>query len=138
MFYITTTDYDPITGLPDANDRESTPLQSASQRGGASVTTNATLQGLNLPSSNPGSIYNGMLIHLRRRNDMPVAVAGNATAGQVTGTVYAKWSQLTLTGQGVFNTQFVVGNVKWSGNGNMTLMASGYDLAKGNLVYLVE
>jgi hypothetical protein len=38
----------------------------------------------------------------------------------------------------VFNTQFVVGNVKWSGNGNMTIMASGYDLAKGNVVYLVE
>jgi Flp pilus assembly protein TadG len=138
MFYITTNDYDPISGLPDANDLNSAPIQSGAQRGGATVTSNATLQALNLPSSNPGSIYNGVLIHLRRRNDMPVAVAGNATAGQVTGTIYAKWSQLTLTGQGVFNTQFVVGNVKWSGNGNMTIMASGYDLAKGNVVYLVE
>jgi hypothetical protein len=102
------------------------------------VTSNATLNALSLPSSNPGSVFNGVLIYLRRVNDMPVAVAGNATAGQVTGTIYAKWSQLTLTGQGVFNTQFVVGNVKWSGNGNMTISASGYDLAKGNLVYLVE
>jgi hypothetical protein len=138
MFYITTNDYDPNTGLPDANDRESSPLISGAQRGGASVTSDATLNALNLPSSNPGSVFNGVLIYLRRVNDMPVAVAGNATAGQVTGTIYAKWSQLTLTGQGVFNTQFVVGNVKWSGNGNMTISASGYDLAKGNLVYLVE
>ncbi|MFN6105482.1 MAG: pilus assembly protein TadG-related protein [Planctomycetaceae bacterium] len=138
MFYITTNDYDPNTGLPDANDRESAPLRSGAQRGGASVTSDATLHALSLPSSNPGSIFNGVLVYLRRANDMPVAVAGNATAGQVTGTIYAKWSQLTLTGQGVFNTQFVVGNVKWSGNGNMTIMASGYDLAKGNLVYLVE
>jgi Flp pilus assembly protein TadG len=138
MFYITTTDYDPTTGLPDANDLETLPLSSGAQRGGAAVTSNATLNALSLPASHPGSIYNGVLIYLRRRNDMPVSVAGNATAGQVTGTVYAKWSQLTLTGQGVFNTQFVVGNVKWSGNGNMTIMASGYDLAKGNVVYLVE
>ena len=138
MFYITTNDYDPNTGLPDANDRESSPLISGAQRGGASVTSDATLNALSLPSSNPGSVFNGVLIYLRRVNDMPVSVAGNATAGQVTGTIYAKWSQLTLTGQGVFNTQFVVGNVKWSGNGNMTISASGYDLAKGNLVYLVE
>jgi hypothetical protein len=79
-----------------------------------------------------------MLFYLRRRNDSAVTVAGNAVAGQVVGTVYSKWSQLTLTGQGVFNTQFVVGNVKWSGNGNMTLTATGYDLAKASLVYLVE
>ena len=138
MFYITTTDYDPTTGLPDANDGANTVLTSASQRGGASVNSNATLNALNLPSSNPGSIFNGMLIYHRRANNMPISVAGNATAGQVVGTIYSRWSQLTLTGQGVFNTQFVVGNVKWSGNGAMTIMASGYDLAKGNLVYLVE
>lgn len=138
MFYITTNDYNPNTGFPDANDGETTVLASGSQRGGASVNSNATLRALSLPSSNPGSIFNGVLIYLRRANDMPVSVAGNASAGQVTGTIYAKWSQLTLTGQGVFNTQFVVGNVKWSGNGSMTIMASGYDLAKGNLVYLVE
>jgi hypothetical protein len=56
----------------------------------------------------------------------------------VVGTIYSKWSQLTLTGQGVFNTQFVIGNVKWSGNGDMLLSPSGYEFAKAGLVYLVE
>jgi hypothetical protein len=79
-----------------------------------------------------------MLFYLRRINDSAVTVAGNATSGQVVGTIYSKWSQLTLTGQGIFNTQFVVGNVKWSGNGDMTLSPSGYEFAKAGLVYLVE
>lgn len=134
MFYVTMGDYNASTGLPDSTDGESLPLASSAGRGGISVTSNATLTAY----SNPASPFHGMLFYLRRRNDSAVSVSGNAVAGQVVGTVYSKWSQLTLTGQGVFNTQFVVGNVKWAGNGNMTLSASGYDLARASLVYLVE
>ena len=134
MFYITMNDYQPGTGLPDSQDLETLPVTSNAKRGGISVTSSPTLTGYN----NQDSPFHGMLFYLRRRNDSAVTVAGNAVAGQVVGTVYSKWSQLTLTGQGVFNTQFVVGNVKWSGNGNMTLTATGYDLAKASLVYLVE
>ena len=134
MFYITLKDYNPSTGLPDSGDGETLPPTNNAQRGGITVTSNATLRALN----NPSSPFHGMLFYLRRINDSAVSVAGNATSGQVVGTIYSKWSQLTLTGQGVFNTQFVVGNVKWSGNGNMTLSPSGYEFAKAGLVYLVE
>lgn len=134
MFYITLKDYNPSTGLPDSLDGETLPPTNNAQRGGITVTSNATLRALN----NPSSPFHGMLFYLRRINDSAVTVAGNATAGQVVGTIYSKWSQLTLTGQGVFNTQFVIGNVKWSGNGNMTISPTGYEFAKAGLVYLVE
>jgi hypothetical protein len=134
MFYITLRDYNPTTGLPDSNDGETLPPTNNAQRGGITVTSNATLRAYN----NPSSPFHGMLFYLRRINDSAVTVAGNATSGQVVGTIYSKWSQLTLTGQGVFNTQFVIGNVKWSGNGDMTLSPSGYEFAKAGLVYLVE
>lgn len=134
MFYITLKDYNPSTGLPDSGDGETLPPTNNAQRGGITVTSNATLRALN----NPASPFHGMLFYLRRINDSAVTVAGNATSGQVVGTIYSKWSQLTLTGQGIFNTQFVVGNVKWSGNGDMTLSPSGYEFAKAGLVYLVE
>jgi hypothetical protein len=134
MFYITLKDYNPSTGLPDSGDGETLPPTNNAQRGGITVTSNATLRALN----NPASPFHGMLFYLRRINDSAVTVAGNATSGRVVGTIYSKWSQLTLTGQGIFNTQFVIGNVKWSGNGNMTLSPSGYEFAKAGLVYLVE
>jgi len=134
MFYVTMRDYNPTTGLPDSQDGETLPPTNNAQRGGITVTSSATLRALN----NPSSPFHGMLFYLRRINDSAVTVAGNATSGQVVGTIYSKWSQLTLTGQGVFNTQFVIGNVKWSGNGDMTLSPSGYEFAKAGLVYLVE
>ena len=134
MFYITLRDYNPTTGLPDSNDGETLPPTNNAQRGGITVTSNATLRAYN----NPSSPFHGMLFYLRRINDSAVTVAGNATSGQVVGTIYSKWSQLTLTGQGVFNTQFIIGNVKWAGNGDMTLSPSGYDFARAGLVYLVE
>lgn len=134
MFYITLKDYNPTTGLPDSQDGETLPPTNNAQRGGITVTSNATLRALNSPTSP----FHGMLFYLRRINDSAVTVAGNATSGQVVGTIYSKWSPLNLTGQGVFNTQFVIGNVKWSGNGDMTLSPSGYDFARAGLVYLVE
>ena len=134
MFYITTEDYDPNSGLPDCQDGEGAPLTSSTHRGGVTITSNALLNGLD----NSNSPFDGMLVYCRRKNDSAINVAGNASAGNCTGTVYSKWSQLTLSGQGTFNTQFVVGCVKWSGNGNMTLRAGGYKLGKSNLVHLVE
>lgn len=134
MFYITLKSWDPQSGNPDKLDFNNPPLRNASKRGGVTITSDATLRGL----KDPTSPYDGVLFYMRRVNDMPVAVAGNAQRGQITGTVYAKWSQLTLSGQGVFNTQFIVGNAKWAGNGDMTLSPTGYEFARPGLVYLVE
>ncbi len=134
MFYVTLDSWDPQSGYPDNLDFNSPPLTNAAKRGGITVTSDATLRGL----KDPASPFDGMLFYMRRVNDLPVAVAGNATAGQVTGTVYAKWSELTLSGQGVFNTQFIIGNAKWAGNGDMTLSPTGYEFARPGLVYLVE
>ncbi len=134
MFYVTLKSWDPYSGYPDNLDFNSPPPTNNAQRGGITVTSDATLHGL----KDPASPFDGMLFYQRRINDMPVHVSGNATAGQVTGTVYAKWSELTLSGQGVFNTQFIIGNAKWAGNGDMTLAPSGYEFARPGLVYLVE
>ncbi len=135
MFYLTGSDYSPYTGLPDANDGEARPPHTTGNPfGGVTINSGAFLS----PLANTGGPYDGMLIYHRRFNDSVIDVAGNAYDGLMTGTVYAKWSLLKLAGQGVFNTQFVVGQVTWRGNGTMILNYNGRTLAKGNMVFLVE
>ena len=56
----------------------------------------------------------------------------------MTGTIYAKWANFDLSGQGEYNAQFVVGSMAISGNAIVTINATGKNFGKANLVFLVE
>ena len=137
MLYNSGSDYNVSTGLPDAGDGTSSPPASGNPTfGGVSITGNAVL---NLtPLSNPSSPFDGMVFYQRRLNTQPMTLAGNASSDMLRGTVYAKWAPLDLSGNGTFNSQFIVQRVDITGNGTLTLDVSGQNLADSKQVFLVE
>jgi Flp pilus assembly protein TadG len=137
MLYNTGSDYNVNTGLPDSGDGTSSPpAPAATQFGGVSITGNATL---NLtPFSDPSNPFDGMVLYQRRLNTEPLKLAGNGSSDVLTGTVYAKWAPLDLSGNGTFNSQFVVKEVDITGNGTLTLDVTGQPLALSHQVFLVE
>jgi hypothetical protein len=82
-----------------------------------------------------------MLFYARRRNNSPIQVRGNAGGATINleGVVYAKWALLDISGGGQWKAQFVIGSLKVSGGGIVTIEGFGFKwgtLAKK--VYLVE
>jgi hypothetical protein len=68
-----------------------------------------------------------------------MSITGNAAEGTLTGTLYAKWAEVQITGQGTYDAQFVVGSMKITGQGDITILSStGSERGKANDVYLVE
>jgi hypothetical protein len=137
MLYNTGSDYNVSTGLPDSGDGTSLPPAPGNPTfGGVEITGNAAL---NLtPYSNSSSPFDGMVLYQRRLNPMPLKLAGNGSSDVLSGTVYAKWAPLDLSGNGTFNSQFVVQRVEISGNGTLVLDVAGQHLAQSELVFLVE
>jgi hypothetical protein len=137
MVYNTGSDYNVNTGLPDSDDGANAPPASGDATfGGVSITGNAAL---NLTAySNSSSPFDGMVFYQRRLNTQPLKLAGNGASDVLTGTVYAKWAPLDLSGNGEFNAQFVVQRVDITGNGDLTLNVSGQNLARSDQVFLVE
>lgn len=137
IVYNTGSDYDVNTGQPDSGDGVNPPPASGDPSfGGVSITGNAEL---NLTAySNSSSPYDGMVFYQRRLNTQPLKLAGNGSSDVLSGTVYAKWAPLDLSGNGQFNAQFVVQRVDITGNGDLTLNVSGQDLARSDQVFLVE
>lgn len=137
MLYNTGSDYNANTGLPDSGDGTSLPPASGSPTfGGVSITGNAAL---NLtPYSNAASPFDGMVLFQRRLNTQPLTLAGNGSSDVLSGTVYAKWAPLDLSGNGTFNAQFVVQKVDISGNGTLVLNIADQHLAQSDQVFLVE
>lgn len=137
MIYNTGSDFNVSTGLPDSGDGSSSPPASGNATfGGVSLTGNAVL---NLtPYANASSPFNGMALYQRRLNTQPLSLAGNGSADILKGTVYAKWAPLDLSGNGTFNSQFIVQKLDFTGNGNLTLDTTGQPTAQTNQVFLVE
>ena len=137
MLYNTGSDYNANTGLPDSGDGTSAPPASGNPTfGGLSITGNARLD--LTPFSNPSSPFDGMVVYQRRLNTQELKLAGNGSSDVLTGTVYAKWAPIDLSGNGTFNSQFVVKEVKFTGNGTLTLDVTGQPLARSLQVFLVE
>lgn len=137
MFYNTGDNFNVATGLPDSGDGSTVPSPSntgSATFGGIDISTSINLTGLN----SPGSVFDGMLIYQRRFNTAAAKITGNAGAGQLGGTIYSKWGQLSITGQGTYNAQFIVGWMDVTGNGNVTINYAGQNLGKGYQVFLVE
>ena len=135
MFYNTGSDFNVNTGLPDSADFATAPPASGNASfGGIAITTTVNLTAYN----NPASPFNGMLIYQRRRNTEPLKISGNAGAGLLAGTIYSKWALNSITGQGTYNAQFIVGSMAVIGNGTVTINYAGQNLGKGYEVFLVE
>ena len=137
MLYNTGSDYSVSTGLPDASDGASAPPAAGSATFGAvSISGNALLD--LTPYSNTSSPFDGMVLYQRRLNTQPLRLSGNGASDILAGTVYAKWAPLDLSGNGTFNSQFVVQRLDISGNGTLTLDLTGQHLARSDQVFLVE
>lgn len=135
MFYITGSDYDVTSGLPDSGDIGAVPPDS----GGASfggVTINASMQfhGLNDPSSP----FHGMLFYQRRLNTNSFSLAGNSAAGNLSGTFYSKWASLDISGQGTYGSQIIAADVKLTGNGTVTIDPGNDPVVAADMVALVQ
>ncbi len=137
MIYNTGSDYNVNTGLPDSGDGANfSPASGNPAFGGVSITGNASLA--LTPYSNSSSSFDGMVFYQRRLNTEPLKLSGNGSSDVLSGSVYAKWATLDLSGNGTFNAQFVVQKIDITGNGDLTLDVSGNNFAGSDQVFLVE
>jgi len=154
MFYLTGDDYQ-VDGTPDSFDADpdAEPAEYPPDAGNANfgrVTINAslTLRGIDteqyeydLPDAVDQSEFekfNGMLFYQRRANQEIISLEGNASEGSLEGTLYAKWAEFKIAGQGVYNAQFIAGSFDFSGQGEVIIDYTGSNLAKAPRVFLVE
>ncbi len=144
MFYNTTEEYDPITGQPDVFDGNQLPTDGLSEarqmRLNASLGFSPidTLQFGYFEASPAIAQFNGMLIFQRRGNIATVQIQGFSGDGDLSGTVYAKWAHVKLPAGGTFNSQFVVGNLRVPGHGDLTINYENQDGVEAPSVFLVE
>jgi Flp pilus assembly protein TadG len=136
MFYITGKDYDVTTGFPDFNDGQSPPPSTIKQNEFGSVTINAGAKFVGI--TDPNSTFYGMLFYQRRWNTKEFGIQGNSSAGNLVGSIYTKWGNMKIAGQGTYNAQFVVGSMATTGNGNVFIDDGGGIVGSGQFVYLVE
>ena len=137
LFYNPGSDYNATNGGADAGD----PLDVLNQNfvpdasanfGGINLSGNANVQ-LAPPTS---GAFAGILFYQRRANNQAVNIAGDALG--LSGTIYAKWAALTLSGSMTTGTQFVVNSVTLGGNGTFKINYAGANLGQAPRVYLVD
>ena len=135
MFYITGDNYNIYTGEPDINDLGNPPPATDGASFG-SVRINASLQfhGLN----DPGGPFDGMLFYQRRRNTNDFDLAGNSAAGNLSGTFYAKWARMDISGQGTYGAQIIAASIDISGNGTVTIDPGDDPVGQANRVALLQ
>jgi Flp pilus assembly protein TadG len=134
MIYNTGSDYNPATGSPDSSDLNNTPNPPNSTQFGQ-VALNGGTVNLSPPTS---GTFSGIVFYQRRWNTLGAGVGGNSNNVNVTGTIYDKWGTFTLSGQGQYNAEFVVGSLVISGGSAVTINATGKNQGRVNQVFLVE
>jgi Flp pilus assembly protein TadG len=147
MFYNTGKDYNPSTGAPDNTDvtnynpvssSVTVPTTNNSNFGGIGISPSSGAT-INLtPSTTSTDPFRGMLLYQRRGNNQAASVNGSSGTLNFNGTIYAQWAKFTVAGNGSYNAQFIVGSLKVTGGGSMTVNYSGQNLGKANEVFLVE
>jgi hypothetical protein len=99
--------------------------------------------------NDPNSPWTDMLFFFRRRIGDPPQQGSVVNAGSLQGsagdnvtldgTIYAKWAEVKLAGQSVYDSQFVVGTLTVEGQADVTIRALDESLTGGiDIVYLVE
>ena len=137
MIYNTGSDYNVNTGLPDSGDGSAAPPAGGGATFGAlSISGNGSLK--LTAYNNAASPFDGMLFYQRRLNTQTIDLSGNAALDSMLGTVYAKYAELNLSGNGTMNTQFAVDRLNFTGNGNLVLDNTGHHYADSDRVFLVE
>jgi hypothetical protein len=134
MFYLTNDGFNATTGLPDANDGST----QGSTSNGNTLNMSGTATVSLTPYNTGNSPFNGILFYQRRQDTASPNITGNGTSTSLTGTIYAKWAQFQIGGQGQYNAQFVVGSMILSGQAAVTINATGKNFGRANLVFLVE
>ena len=76
-----------------------------------------------------------MLIYQRRANTQAIEITGGNLT--LSGTIYALWAPLVLSGGGTYPAQFIVGSVQLNSNDTVTLTTPETS-GQANQVYLVE
>lgn len=149
MFYNTSTSYNPSNGNPDINDGEDrTALPNTEYAGGFTINAGMTFSPISTSQVNYASLYSGapavstvfdgMLFYQRRRHKATITIAGDSSEGNLAGTLYAKWSNFQITGQGTYDAQFVCGSMSVTGQGDVTILSAGAGRGRANQIYLVE
>lgn len=149
MFYNTATSYNPSTGSPDANDFEDkTPLPNTDYAGGFTINAGMKFTPINTQEVDYDSLYtnaravdpifDGMLFYQRRRHQASINIQGDSAEGLLAGSLYAKWSNFQISGQGTYDAQFIAGSMSITGQGDVTLLGAGEGRGKANQVFLVE
>ncbi|HET6572409.1 MAG TPA: pilus assembly protein TadG-related protein [Fimbriiglobus sp.] len=106
----------------------------------ATMTLNATNASVKLTGLNDEtSAFNGMLFFQRRRNTETAAIQGKAGVEvDLNGTIYAKWANFQLAGEGRYDAQFVVGSMSIAGQAVVSINSTGKSFGHANQVFLVE
>ena len=130
MFYNTATNYNASTGADGSDPQFNTGITIS---GGSSF----NLSGIN----NSSSAYNGMLIFGDRSNPNSnshntITVSGGSSTSPISGTIYAPTTNVTISGQSNFSSQFVVGTLTVTGGSAAVSITP--PAGQSNLVYLVE
>ena len=80
-----------------------------------------------------------MMFYQRRHNTQVLSITGNTSETSLTGTFYGKWMPISISGQGKYDAQFVVSDMKVTGSGTVEVTAGNNSpKAMGKSVYLVE
>lgn len=134
MFYNTGSDFVPSTGMPDKNDGSASPNPPNSTK----------FQGISIGPANvtftpiSGGDFDGMLFYQRRWNTSTASIAGASSNISISGTLYAKWAQFQISGQGSYQGQFLVGSMSVSGGATVTITYAGNRIGKAYQIFLVE
>jgi hypothetical protein len=153
MIYNTGHNYNPDNGNPDSNDGETPPpgnsdLEDGAMLGSFSLNRGMKFSPLDTTKYDYASLYNGakhvserlngMTYYQRRRSKQGLSISGNSSDADISGTWYAKWAPLSISGNGSYDAQFIVGSISLSGNGTIVLQGAGKNRGKANQVFLVE
>jgi hypothetical protein len=150
MFYNTGNDFRRYSGNPDKLDLSTPPPGTATTLfGSTEFNASFSTTPINTSRYNYATLYSGaqsiskdfdgMMFYQRRHNTQVLKITGNTSQTSLSGTFYGKWMPLDISGQGKYDAQFVVGNMKVTGNGTVEVTAgNNAPKAKGNSVFLVE
>jgi Flp pilus assembly protein TadG len=149
MFYNTGHNYNPANGNPDVNDNGAKPpISDGATLGGFTINDGMVFTPLNTAAFNYASMYagaptvsskfDGMLFFQRRNSQQEIRIQGNSSSGVLKGTLYAKWANFSISGQGTYDAQFVAGSMSVTGSGAVTILSAGGGRGRANEVFLVE
>lgn len=149
MFYNTGSNFNPVTGTPDVGDKNvRPPISDNATLGDFTLNQAVTFTPIDTHRYNYASMYqgapavnaafDGMLFFQRRGSQRQLSFQGNSASGVLEGTLYAKWANAAISGQGTYDAQIIVGSISVSGTGFVTIQSAGGGRGRANDVYLVE